>query len=187
MSGETLYSELMKAAQTGNAKTMRLLLAAGAPVEMGPGSLGYEDVCLTPLGFALAAGHEECVNTLLNHGVKMNSKSARSDSYLTLALRARDEKSIESLIKAGAFVNEQFANGHTVLTQALLEGQTWLVRLLLDRGADPKAADSQQLKAAIEGCPSEQARSLVVAMIEREELLKMIPCVQDKEKKQKSI
>ena len=151
--GET---PVMVAARAGAADVVARLARAGADVTTR-GTRGQ-----TALMWAAAQRHAEVIDTLIAHGA---DPRARSDVWtqwmgvpphsrhrkefphggntpLLFAVRAGHLESARRLIAAGADVNDADAWGVSATTLAAHGGQTDLVVLLLDRGADPNAADA---------------------------------------------
>ena len=154
--GETA---LMTCAKTGSADALAALLDHGANVDAREESHGQ-----TALMWAAAQADPAAVRVLLAHGADVQ---ARSDSHLlpvnlgdgnpfeqyvmqpqrgsTPLLFAARHGHIENarlLLDAGADVNEKAPNGESALVLASFSGQGRLAAFLLERGADPEAADA---------------------------------------------
>ena len=155
-SGET---PLMTASRTGSADAVRFLLAHGAEVNPREGSHGQ-----TALMWAVAQQHPAIVRTLLEHGAntadrsnvypKVISSSGNADpsgvyeiaqggyTPLLFAARAGDLESAKLLVAAGADVNDAAPMGTSTLVVAAHSGHGALAAFLLEKGADPNAADA---------------------------------------------
>ena len=155
LSGET---PAMMAARAGSADVVAQLAAAGADLDR-QGSRGQ-----TALMWAAAQGHADVVEALLEGGADL---SVRSDVWtqvmavpphsrpeynreiphggntaLLFAVRAGDAPSARVLVAAGADVDDADAWGVSATTLAAHGGHVELVEFLLERGADPNAAEA---------------------------------------------
>lgn len=155
LSGET---PVMVAARAGSADVVAQLAAAGADLDR-QGSRGQ-----TALMWAAAQGHPDVVEALLEGGADL---SVRSDVWtqvmavpphsrpeynreiphggntaLLFAVRAGDLPSVRILVSAGADVDDADAWGVSATTLAAHGGHVGLAEFLLDRGADPNAAQA---------------------------------------------
>lgn len=81
---------------------------------------------------ACQSSHGECVLVLLEHGATVVSYEA-----VQIALRRRDEACVRALAKGSAAVNQE---GSLPLVLACVHGSSAFARILLDAGADVKAA-----------------------------------------------
>ena len=158
--GETA---LMTASRTGHVGVVKALLAAGANVNAVQPSHSQ-----TALMWAVAEQHSDVAQALIERGadVKARSKVRRrtvqtGDRYgdqlsiknvgpvdmggftpLLFAARVGDVRSAEHLLRAGADANDRAPNGASVLVIAAHSGHGPVARLLIDKGADPSAADA---------------------------------------------
>ena len=155
--GETA---LMTCARTGSAEALEALFDHGASsVNAREESHGQ-----TALMWAAAQADADVVRVLLAHGADVG---ARSDSHLLpvsrgdgdpfeqyvmeaqrgstpLLFAARNGRieNVRLLLDAGADVNEAAPNGQSALVTASFSGQGELAAFLLERGANPNAADA---------------------------------------------
>jgi ankyrin repeat protein len=153
--GET---PLMIASRSGNPAVVELLLASGAnPNARGPRGQ-------TALMWAVSNEHPDVVKVLLAHGVDIHAKTdvwsqmmavpphglpeynrvipQGGDTALMFAARVGDIASAKLLVEAGANVNDKDAWGVSATNLAAFGGYGELARYLLDKGADPNAADA---------------------------------------------
>jgi len=96
---------------------------------------------LTPLMLAAIHGHREVARVLVDHGARVNDRSARGSSPLMLAIMNRHNGIVRLLCDRGADVNARDHLGWTPLMHAAWTGDPEVVRLLLQRGADRRSAD----------------------------------------------
>ncbi len=155
LSGET---PVMVAARAGSAEVVELLAGAGADLDRR-GSRGQ-----TALMWAVAQHHADVVGALLAHGADPHVRSDvwsqvmgvpphgqygynreiphGGNTALLFAARAGDLASALLLVDAGADVNDTNAWGVSAVTMAAHSGYRELVAFLLERGADPDAAEA---------------------------------------------
>ncbi len=158
---------LMAAARTGNTQAVKLLLAHRASLD-AKASRGQ-----TALMWAVAQRHADVVQLLVEAGANVH---ARSDSWIQLvnsagnhytqgdyemaqggstpllfAAQQGDLESANVLIAGGANVNDATPAGITALMMAAHSNNGAVAAYLLDKGADPNAADAKYtaLHAAI--------------------------------------
>ena len=149
--GETV---LMTAARTGNVDVLRLLLVRGADLRARESWRGQ-----TALHWAAAENHPAAVHTLIELGADVNERSTAGWSALLYAVRAGKTDAASALLEAGADVNDTirpFAAeddaedeplprdptvGTSALVLAVMNGHFSLAQYLVERGADPNAAE----------------------------------------------
>src|SRR5262245_58895161 len=157
LNGETV---LMNCARTGNAQSVKALIAAGARV-----NVKEPEHDQTALMWAAAERHPEAVRVLLEAGADIRARSRTYSQIVTsevtqragreelnytvlrggstpllFAARSGDVESVRLLLATGADVNDQLPNGMSALVLAAQSGNGPAARLLLDKGADPNAA-----------------------------------------------
>ena len=155
--GETA---LMTCARTGSADAVAALLDHGASnVNATEASHGQ-----TALMWAATLEDPDVVRVLLAHGAHVRARSAshllpvslgtgdtfgapvmqsqRGSTPLLFAARHGRIDSARLLLDAGADVNQTAPNGESALVMASFSGQGKFAAFLLERGADPNAADA---------------------------------------------
>jgi ankyrin repeat protein len=133
---EASGTPLMAAAEGGHAEACRLLLDAGAKVNVcnANGS--------TALMHAAAPGHVEVVRLLLEAGAEVDTLDQQGRNALQVAAYAGHAPVVEALLDAGAAPNHKdSANRTSVLTWAAWHRHHDVVRRLLKAGADLEAPD----------------------------------------------
>lgn len=147
------WPPLLVALLNGHAGMARDLLAAGAdPAARGPG-----DVTAADLAAALGDAELEA---------RLRSPSAAADARLAAAVEANDPSAAAAALAAGAAVDARDPAGWTPLMHAAARGREEIVRLLLERRADPNAAASDgatPLSSAVLGGNAAVARRLLDA------------------------
>jgi uncharacterized protein len=146
---------LMLAARTGKTGAITALLNHGADVNKTNAD-GQ-----TPLMWAAAAKNAAAVQLLVDHKASLNAKTKNAPppkpmdtifsapypvggmTALIFAARQNDRESAKILLDAGADVKETAADGTSPLMVAIANGHYALAAYLLDKGADPNAADTK--------------------------------------------
>ena len=118
------------AARVGNLEIGKLLLAAGAEI----------DVNVNPDGTALAEaaheGHSDFVTLLLGKGADVNAGSRGHGSALSAAANNGQTKIVALLLNKGAKVNAKHEGHGSALNAASWNGHTETAELLLQKGAE---------------------------------------------------
>ena len=91
----------------------------------------YEDMI-----HAIKIDDERAVADLLKRGVDVDSVSPDGESLLMLAVKEGKPSMVKTLLAARPKVSARNGYGETPLMLAALRGQTEIVRLLVDRGAE---------------------------------------------------
>jgi ankyrin repeat protein len=158
LNGETV---LMTCSRTGEAQTVKMLLAHGADVNAKESA--HEQ---TALMWAAAEGHAEGVGLLLEAGADVRARSLVYPSTvvgeqtqragreklnytvlrggytpLLFAARIGDAESARLLLAAGANVNDSLPDNMSALVLAAHSGHGNVGALLLEKDANPNAAD----------------------------------------------
>lgn len=136
---------LMTASSRANIETMRLLLAAKAQVNHRSGNGS------TALIGASQSGSAEAVRILLDAGADPNIRDKKKESALAEAATSGNIESIRLLLSKGAAVNVQDDRGYSPLMYAAASDTIPVaaVKLLLEKGADPKATGEGETAATL--------------------------------------
>lgn len=128
--GESRSTALHLAAEQGHSNVMRILLKAGASLDL------LDDLGKTPLFSAVDKGHTDISRMLLDAGANPSPWGKENEPLLFAALCNRSVDIITSLLQTGANVDATVpSTGITLLHTASEEGNTALVKLLLEAGA----------------------------------------------------
>jgi len=127
--------DVFEAAAFGRLERLRQI------VEAEPSQLtAFSDDGFTALHLAVFAQQEDAVALLIERGADVNALSNASFARvppLGTAAFVRSVALARRLLDAGADVNGQGEGGFTALHTAAQNGDESLIRLLLERGADP--------------------------------------------------
>jgi len=153
--GGTGDRPLNAACETDNPEIVRLLLDHGANLELA-NSQGF-----TPLLYAALSHAAKCVALLIERGGDMkawnpswkadivaaaaifNGEDAdRPDMPTTTHIINRCEATMQVLLDHGMDINSTSRNGSSLLSIALVNGQTAMIKMLLERGAKVNTVDS---------------------------------------------
>lgn len=155
---------LSQACVNGNAKMVETLLKAGADAN------SFQQEGQTVLMTAARGGNADAVKLLLEHGAEVNSKESwRGQTALMWATAENHPSVVQVLVEHGADVNAVSSifdfsgmkpkpgdvpmhfprGGFTALLFAARGGFTECARILLDHGADIKAADPDGTSALV--------------------------------------
>ena len=128
---------LMLAVFQGDDESARALLDHGAQVN------ARDDMGASAL---MVADDRECADLLLQQGADVNARDCYGTTVLMHAVQ-NDRAWIARLLDHGADVNAANLSGRTALMQAVFYGEPDNVRLLLARGANPNAKESNGMTA----------------------------------------
>ena len=150
--GDTAF---MMAARTGKTDAILAFLNHGADVNK------TNNDGQTPLMWAAAAKNAAAVKLLIEHKADVNAKTHQAPppkpldtifsapypvggmTALLFAARQNDLESTKILLANGANINEGAADGTSPLLVAVINGHYSLASFLLDKGANPNAADGK--------------------------------------------
>ena len=132
------------AAACGSLDFVKALIAAGADVNIQGGSEG------TAMEIACHQGRVDLVRCLLESGANLNLQSDFFGGPLQAACVRQSIAVVKILLNAGADINLKGGCLGTALVAACLYGKNAdLVRLLLDRGADPNISECSDYENAL--------------------------------------
>ena len=126
---------LMIAARTGDTRVVDVLLTRGADVGSATG-----ETRSTALMWAVAEGHRDSVQMLLDAGADPLASTAAGFTPLLFATRNGDVEMARLLLEAGVDVDHTGVDGTHALPYAIVRGHDAFARFLLDQGADPNGA-----------------------------------------------
>jgi ankyrin repeat protein len=143
-------AEMLEAAGKGNTARVQELLERGVNVNMR-GADGN-----TPIMEATYGGHLDVIKLLLDHGADLSAKKRdgataptltgnkdvlalfKNVAALVTAAAGGDVNTVKALLDSGTPVNGLDQAGESALHAACWSGKTEVVKLLLNRGADPE-------------------------------------------------
>jgi ankyrin repeat protein len=168
------------AAQTGNIEIARLLLKAGADIDAGDSdnstALGiaamrkHGDMVAfliengadvnrrdrkadCPLSFAVYGRDEAIIQQLLDAGADLYFRNPAGETLLHISCARGVRSLVEHLLdNDAAEIDLISANGGTPLGYAAMQGHAEIVKLLLDRGADPNPVPSGEITPLLFTC-----------------------------------
>jgi len=130
----TGFTALIGAALSGNAKVVALLLERGADpnavCELERGILQ------TPAGVAASMGHADCLRLLMAAGADVNVQGGPFNHNALLGAATTPSKETVHLLLAKANVNATDWSGNTALDWAARRGETAIVKMLREAGAE---------------------------------------------------
>jgi ankyrin repeat protein len=124
-------------AEDGHAKTLELLIKAGAKVDIQDQYGG------TAAMRAAWGGHTQALELLVNAGAKVNIQDQYGATAAMWAAAKGHTKGLELLIKAGADINMKNKNGNTALDCAIMDSHAPAISLLVGKEVvDQKAMEA---------------------------------------------
>ena len=137
---QTGESAIMTASRTGNLEAVKTLLAYEPDLNRQENRRGQ-----TALMWAIEQGHPQVAKLLIERGADVNARSKRGFTPLLFAAQQNDLDSVEALLAAGAKLDGLTPEWGSALVAAAARGHEDLAIFLLEKGADPNAADSDQI------------------------------------------
>ena len=135
----------IRAAMTGRAEIVRLILAAGgANVVEATNSYGS-----TVLILAAQSGQADIARLLLAAGADMEATDRDGYTAFIVAAENGDAEIVQLLLDEGVYVNETDNDGNTALIFAANNGHADIVEILLGVGANVEAIDDHRYTALI--------------------------------------
>lgn len=116
---------------------VELLLTNGADVKAG------DHTGITPLHYAVAAGHEDLLTRFIEKGAVINARNNEGVSPLYIAVNVGRADLAALLIARGAEVNTRTRSDYTPLTVAASRGDLSVVKLLVEHNADVNVIDRE--------------------------------------------
>jgi ankyrin repeat protein len=152
-----ISDQFYNAVRDNNLATLDTLIKGGADVNTRD---GHGE---TPLMYAAYAGSLDAMNILLTNGASVDAQSQSGATALIWA--ATDLAKVRLLIDHGANFNVATKRRRTaLLVAAMSDPSAEIVKLLIEKGADPKAVDflkTTSLRAATLGNDTETIRMLI--------------------------
>ena len=139
---QTGETAIMTAARTGNLEAVKALLAYKADLNRRETRRGQ-----TALMWAVEQGHSQIVRLLIEYGADVNARSSRDFAPLLFVAQRGDLDSVKALLGAGAQLDGATPEWGSALVASAARGHEAAALFLLEKGADPNAADSNQLTA----------------------------------------
>ena len=156
--GDAFYAAI----RANDLTSLEALLKAGADPNAAEPRGG-----MTPLMHAAVSGSLQAMTLLLDQGASVNA--ANSAGVTALMMSVTDIDKVSLLLAKGADVNAATKRGRTALLLAAMSDRSaGIVRLLMAKGADPKAVDVLKvnaLNAAVRGNDIETIRIIADAGI----------------------
>lgn len=153
---------LMVAAQGGHLEVCRMLIDAGAVVDV------TDDEDMTPLLNAIKGKHLALASYLVEHGANPNDifvdEKSKKHNLLMDAILQSNIDFATLLIQKGANVSFADEEGVTVTTQAAYQGHVSVVKALVEKGADFTVANKEGINALI-AAASEGFQEIVALLL----------------------
>ena len=134
--------------QKGNVEMIRILVAAGANVNV------MDDYGYTPFSYAMRGNNPEAIAAILVERPKVSAEDL--NFALQRAALAGSPKTVEISIDQGADINATYAKGLTPLHYAIQSGSLRTVQALVEAGADIHSIDNNGVTPLLQACESNQ-------------------------------
>jgi ankyrin repeat protein len=143
--GSTERSTLSYAVENGRVGVVQLLLEAGFNVDLRDEHHDHR----TPLSYAVEKGQIEVANLLIRNGARVNATMHHRRTPLFYAIRGGHLEAVRLLLEHEADVNWLDENNISPLIYAVQHNSHIpVVKVLLDKGADPTLPDGEGRNAA---------------------------------------
>jgi ankyrin repeat protein len=120
---------------------VKLLLDAGAPVDLGPKTGNQAGA--TPLHICCATGANACLEALITRGASVTKQLPDGATPLHTAAIGGDQRTIELLCKAGGKVEAQDKEKKTPLHNCGVTGNVKAAAALINQGASVDSSDAE--------------------------------------------
>jgi ankyrin repeat protein len=168
----TGFTALIAGALSGNARLVDLLLERGA----NPNALCKleREILQTPAGVAASMGHADCLKLLMAAGADVNIQGGPFNHNALLGAATTASKETVQLLLAKANVGAKDWNGSTALDWAARRGETEIVKMLRDAGAEQskprsRASEPLALKQPPESDAVQRAVSAALPLLQQSE------------------
>lgn len=135
---------LVKAAEKGNLKIVKLLLESGVDIN--------EKLCdreENPLMKTAAFGKIEVIKYLLEKGADITARDDRGNTALLYAASMGEDEAVKALLYHGAHINEKNNLNWNAFMQACFTGRYSTVKLLLELGSPTDEIDQEKGATAL--------------------------------------
>ncbi len=140
-----LVVNFLRAVLTGDAETVKTLLAAGAPVDI---ILEIEGSRKRPIHMAAVGGHDCVVTALLAGGADKEGRDENGMTPLHVAANLGRDVVVKTLLTAGVDKEaRETKDGLKAVHFAAIGGHQTVITILLHGGADKDALDTNGLTA----------------------------------------
>lgn len=160
------HTPLARAAMTGDAENVKVLLEHGADASLG-NVRGTEPLHIASKQSRFTEGTSDVVKTLLAWGANANAVDSRGQTPLHLATNMEGLDMIKILVDGGANIDAVDNRGRTALLLAARGGSEDIVDLLLRKGAEVECVDDQNMKALVYSVNGNCSIDILRAFLER--------------------
>jgi ankyrin repeat protein len=161
----TGFTALIAGALSGNAKLVALLLERGA--EPNAVCKLERGILQTPAGVAASMGHADCLQLLMAAGADVNVQGGPFQHAALFGAATTPGKETVQLLLAKANINAKDWAGNTALDWAARRGETDIVQMLREAGAEHSNPPSHRAKPLMPRQPpaADSARRAVSAAL----------------------
>lgn len=148
------------AAREGHLEVIKVVLKAGAPIDIGDNEES------TPLDVAAIFGHMEVAEYLVKKGAAIDHADVNGLTPLHFAAYNEQPEIAAFLIERGADASATTVNGSTPLHGAVYNGDVATMTLLLENGADPNVRNSAGYTPLLSGVRANADLATVEILVE---------------------